>query len=126
MVAAAATMPRPNHAVHLITTGGRATVTAEIVATARGAKGTGIASVATAKEVSGMATATVVATATATATAKEVIGTEAAKATETAVATAGVTGTIATEKGQCTLTRPSHLLFLTLSDHHAPASRYRR
>lgn len=122
MVAAAATMPRPNHAVHLITTGGRATATAEIVATARGAKGTGIASVATAKEVSGMATATVVATATA----KEVIGTEAAKATETAAATAGVTGTIATEKGQCTLTRPSHLLFLTLSDHHAPASRYRR
>ena len=115
-------MPRPNHAVHLITTGGRATATAEIVATARGAKGTGIASVATAKEVSGMATATVVATATA----KEVIGTEAAKATETAAATAGVTGTIAIEKGQCTLTRPSHLLFLTLSDHHAPASRYRR
>jgi hypothetical protein len=124
VAAAAATMPRPNHAAHLITTGGRATATAEIVATVRGAKETGIVSVATAKEVSGMATATVVATATATA--KEVIGTEAAKATETAVATAGVTGTIATEKGQCTLTRPSHLLFLTLSDHHAPASRYRR
>lgn len=116
-------MPRPNHAAHLITTGGRATATAEIVATVRGAKETGIVSVATAKEVSGMATATVVATATA----KEVIGTEAAKAieTETAAATAGVTGTM-TEKGQCTLTRPSYLLFLTLSDHHAPASRYRR